>query len=90
MTTEKASQIITLIYEKQIKDEFRLEMRDPVYVEIDEAFTMALQSLKGTPKGEWIDTGSGEECSICKEIQYGYDNFRHYCPYCGASMQRNT
>lgn len=39
-------------------------------------------------RGKWIDTGSGEECSICREIQYGYDNFRHYCPNCGAVMEQ--
>ena len=39
------------------------------------------------PQGEWIDTGSGQECSICKEIQYGYDSFRHFCPNCGADMR---
>lgn len=36
--------------------------------------------------GEWIDTGSGMECSVCGEIQYGYDNFRFFCGYCGAYM----
>lgn len=36
--------------------------------------------------GQWIDTGSGQECSVCGEIQYGYDNFRYYCPFCGAKM----
>lgn len=38
-------------------------------------------------KGEWIDTGSGQECSVCHEIQYGYDNFRHFCANCGADMR---
>lgn len=36
--------------------------------------------------GRWVDTGSGQECSICHEIQYGYDNYRHFCPNCGAKM----
>lgn len=35
---------------------------------------------------KWINTGSGEECSKCHEIQYGYDSFRRYCPNCGAEM----
>jgi hypothetical protein len=39
------------------------------------------------PQGEWIDTGSGQECNKCHEIQYGYDSFRHFCPNCGARMQ---
>lgn len=38
--------------------------------------------------GHWIDIGSGQECSICGEIQYGYDNFRKFCPNCGADMRR--
>lgn len=37
--------------------------------------------------GKWIDTGSGQECSICGEIQYGYDSGRYYCPNCGAKME---
>ena len=36
--------------------------------------------------GRWIDTGSGTECSVCMEIQYGYDSNRNYCPNCGAKM----
>lgn len=38
-------------------------------------------------RGRWIDTGSGQECSVCHEIQYGYDNYRYYCSYCGAKME---
>ena len=34
--------------------------------------------------GHWIDTGSGQECSECHEIQYGYDSFRFYCAKCGS------
>lgn len=37
--------------------------------------------------GHWIDTGSGQQCSECGEIQYGYDNYRRYCAYCGAKME---
>lgn len=36
--------------------------------------------------GYWRDTGSGQECSECGEIQYGYDSFRKYCANCGAKM----
>ena len=38
--------------------------------------------------GKWIDTGSGQECSVCGEIQYGYDNRRNYCANCGARMHK--
>ena len=37
--------------------------------------------------GHWIDTGSGQECSECHEIQYGYDNHRFYCGNCGAKIE---
>ena len=37
--------------------------------------------------GHWIDTGSGQECSKCHEIQYSYDNHRFYCSNCGAKME---
>ena len=40
--------------------------------------------------GHWIDTGSGQECSICGEIQYGYDSGRFYCQNCGAKMDEVT
>lgn len=39
------------------------------------------------PKGKWIDIGNGTECSICHEIQYGYDNYRSFCSNCGADMR---
>ena len=41
---------------------------------------------KWQKKPHWIDTGSGQECSECHEIQYGYDNHRFYCGNCGAKM----
>lgn len=37
--------------------------------------------------GKWIDTGSGQECDQCHEIQYGYDTGRNYCANCGAKME---
>lgn len=37
--------------------------------------------------GHWIDTGSGQECSECGEIQHGYDNFRNFCANCGVKME---
>ena len=40
--------------------------------------------------GHWTDAGSGQECSVCEEIQYGYDSDRHYCPNCGAKMDEST
>ena len=38
------------------------------------------------PTGHWIDTGSGQICSECGEIQHGYDSFRRFCASCGAKM----
>jgi len=44
-----------------------------------------LPSVQPEPKtGHWIDTGSGQMCSRCGEIQYGYDSFRRYCASCGC------
>lgn len=37
--------------------------------------------------GWWIDTGSGQKCSVCGEFQPGYDNYRNFCSNCGANMQ---
>lgn len=37
--------------------------------------------------GRWIDRGNGQECSVCGEIQYGYDSYRNYCACCGADMR---
>lgn len=49
---------------------------------------MHLPPVKPEQKiGHWIDTGSGQECSECGEIQYGYDSFRRYCAKCGAKME---
>lgn len=52
-----------------------------------EEYVIQLSSTERT--GEWIDTGSGQECSECHEIQYGYDNYRNFCPNCGAKMERS-
>lgn len=51
---------------------------------------IALPSVTPAEKvGYWRDTGSGQECSECGEIQYGYDSFRKYCANCGAKMQED-
>lgn len=57
-----------------------------------EAFRAYVNSLPSvTPKprtGKWIDTGSGQECNQCHEIQYGYDSCRYFCANCGADMRQ--
>lgn len=53
--------------------------------EINNAPTADVEEVK---HGEWIDTGSGQKCSVCGEIQYGYDSYRHRCSYCGAKMDK--
>ena len=61
--------------------------------EIHIIMEMAKQYMNGARptydrrQGEWIDTGSGQECNVCHEIQYGHDNFRHFCANCGADMR---
>lgn len=48
----------------------------------------AAPTIEAEPKhGRWIDRGSGQECSVCGEIQYGYDSYRNYCAFCGADMR---
>ena len=46
----------------------------------------ALEKRNSRMQGHWIDTGSGQECSVCGEFQPGYDNHRYYCQNCGAKM----
>lgn len=65
------------------------------YMSVDEAIREFVSLIDGSeidvPErnvGEWIDTGSGEECSVCNEIQYGYDNYRNYCANCGSRNER--
>lgn len=47
---------------------------------------LPIADVRENVHGEWIDTGSGEECSVCHEIQYGYDSGRRFCASCGAIM----
>lgn len=37
--------------------------------------------------GEWINHRSYQECSVCHEVQPGFDSYRFFCPNCGASMR---
>lgn len=66
-----------------------------VNTSIKEAFTKGFElGLKKAPipqpkTGHWIDTGSGQECFECGEIQYGYDSHRFFCPNCGAKMEED-
>lgn len=47
----------------------------------------ALPPVNPQKIGHWIDMGSGQGCSECREIQYGYDSFRYFCANCGAKME---
>lgn len=59
---------------------------------MSKAFTIIQQlpqdGMKEYRYGTWIDTGSGTECSVCGEFQPGYDNYRNYCAFCGAKMDK--
>lgn len=71
-------------------DESPMTYLDEKLLEVNKAITNRLRALPAAQerkKGKWVDTGSGQECSVCHEIQYGYDNFRNYCPNCGAEME---
>lgn len=54
------------------------------YEEMIEPLKEIILPSADRPKGEWIDTGSGQECDQCHEIQYGYDSHRNFCPNCGS------
>lgn len=59
---------------------------------LDEYHKIACQLLDRSSSkvtARWIDTGSGQQCSECGEIQYGYDSGRHFCSNCGADMRGN-
>jgi len=57
-----------------------------LYVSLEDINSAPTIEAEPVRHGRWIDTGSGQECSICCEIQYGYDSQRHYCANCGAKM----
>ena len=71
--------------------------KDPIEEAVDRAIRATkrsviydieiLPSIEPRKKGKWIDIGSGQECSVCGEIQYGYDNYRHFCANCGADIR---
>lgn len=80
--------------EKVVRDTKYRTTKDRIYAKAWNACNSYwLNTIENAPtvdaisQGEWIDTGSGQECNICREIQYGYDNFRRYCPNCGAKMK---
>ena len=53
---------------------------------MDDIDAMPTADVVPVKHGYWKDTGSGQECSVCGEIQYGYDSGRHYCQNCGAKV----
>lgn len=63
----------------------RVSWQDAVIDMID---AMPSEDVQPVVHGEWRDTGSGQECSVCGEIQYGYDSGRYYCANCGAKMDK--
>ena len=63
----------------------RVSWQDAVIDMID---CMPPADVQPVVHGEWRDTGSGQECSVCGEIQYGYDSGRYYCANCGAKIDK--
>lgn len=69
----------------------KITWEEPSYTDALNALTEVREKVRALPSvtpqsktGHWIDTGSGQECSECGEIQHGYDNFRFYCAKCGS------
>lgn len=69
-------------------------LQEKVFHNLTDEFYGAMQVIDELPSADvtpvvhayWRDTGSGQECSACKEIQYGYDTGRYFCANCGAKM----
>lgn len=78
MTREEAIELL-----KQHK----MESEEDYWLRRAEALGLAIEALENQKTGHWIDTGSGQECSECGEIQYGYDSFRYFCTKCGSKME---
>ena len=53
MTREEAIKIIESVYERQVKDSFRLEIKDPVFIDFDVAFNMAIEALNNQ-QTQWV------------------------------------
>lgn len=70
------------------REEAIIDIRDNIKPVVGgKSLDMAIEALEQEPKiGYWIDTGSGQMCSECGEIQYGYDSFRRFCASCGIRM----
>ena len=82
MTNEKAVE--------ELKSELRVSYRP----EKREAIEMAIASLlkeQEVKTGHWIDSAGNNKCSICGEeysdLYPDYGN-THFCPNCGAKMER--
>lgn len=78
----KREDAIDALYEECNKDQ---SLSCP-YQFFDGIASIPVADVRENVHGEWIDTGSGEECSVCHEIQYGYDSGRRFCASCGAVM----
>lgn len=79
MTSEEAIDILKTHYHKNPRTTYGFKVK--------QATEMAVEALQERKTGKWIDMGCGQECSCCGEVQYGYDNRRQYCPFCGAKME---
>lgn len=88
---EHNEQLVSVAKDENVYDYEKQVIEAVCMKETFDANEKAIQALEQQLKiGHWIDTGSGQECSECKEIQYGYDNFRYFCPNCGADMRGDS
>ena len=72
-------------------EESPITYKDKLLLELNKALTGRIRKLpvREVKRGKWFDTGSGQECPFCGEIQYGYDSVRRYCAVCGARMEES-
>lgn len=59
---------------------------------VGKGYIFSAPTINPVKHGRWIQISTsdneyvGMECSVCNEVQYGFDNFRNYCANCGAKM----
>lgn len=91
-----------LIDIEKVLSELCLSHKDIIYIDKNETAERIrkIPSIDIEPKrGEWIDMGDFEQCSVCKgthlkEFQsyYGKTTWikTPYCPNCGADMRKES
>ena len=82
-----------LIERDKVLDQLCLNHKDVIYIDKNECAKRIMAIPSARPKGEWIDMGDFEQCSVCKgthlkEVQTYYGKATwiktNFCPNCGS------